>query len=467
MMIRRLFIVLGIFVLAHRLPAQTPLSLDDVLASTQKHYPPLLAVLAERDIADAELLQAQGRFDLQIGAQADVDRFGFYRSERVNAGVEQAFSTWGASAYGGWRTGSGSFAPYDGKLDTRSLGEWRGGVKVPLFRNRAIDDRRAGVRRAAIGQRLADLTIDQQRLAIQQMAARRYWDWVASGQRLGIARDVLKIAQDRDRQLREAAQLGQIAAVEVTENRRQILLRQAQLVEADRGLQLTAFDLSLFYREASGNPQLPAASQLPPALPVTEAPDEAKLIADVAFALERRPDLVRFMAQQDQAKLDLVLAGNDNKPAVDLSVGVTSEAGSGTTVRRGPNEVKGTLSFQLPLQRRTAAGKQASALAKIGQFTQRERFARDQVETEIRDAASAVRAAHDRALLAKEEVSVALDLADAEREKFRLGDSNLFTVNLREQAAVDAELRDVGAVNDYLRAMTVYEQATARQLTQP
>ena len=43
----------------------------------------------------------------------------------------------------------------------------------------------------------------------------------------------------------------------------------------------------------------------------------------------------------------------------------------------------------------------------------------------------------------KDEVQVALELADAERERFRLGDSNLFTVNLREQAAVDAELREV------------------------
>ena len=59
------------------------------------------------------------------------------------------------------------------------------------------------------------------------------------------------------------------------------------------------------------------------------------------------------------------------------------------------------------------------------------------------------------------------DLADAERERFRLGDSTLFTVNLREQAAVDAELRSVSAVNDYLRALTAYEQVTARALATP
>ena len=98
------------------------------------------------------------------------------------------------------------------------------------------------------------------------------------------------------------------------------------------------------------------------------------------------------------------------------------------------------------------------------QLTQRERFARDQVEAEVQDAASAVRAAHTRAALLRDEVQVSLDLADAERERFRLGDSNLFTVNLREQAAVDAELRQVSAVSDYLRFLTVYDQVTARLL---
>ena len=77
----------------------------------------------------------------------------------------------------------------------------------------------------------------------------------------------------------------------------------------------------------------------------------------------------------------------------------------------------------------------------------------------------AVLAANERAKLATEEVTVALDLADAERERFRLGDSTLFTVNLREQAAVDAELREVSAKSDYLRAFTLYELVTAKLLT--
>lgn len=440
--------------------AQTPLSLEALLDSVERNYPPLLATLAERGIADGDLLQAEGRFDLILGAQADTDRFGYYQNQRLTLGFDQPLATWGASTFGGWRIGEGKFASYSGSQETKSYGEWRGGVRLPLVRNRELDDRRGGLQKARIGRRIADLTVDQQRLAVRQMAARRYWDWVAAGRRLRIAYDLLRVAEQRDQALREASDLGQIPPVEVTENRRQILQRKAQVVEAQRGLQQTSIELSLFLRDNQGQSRLATEDELPPALPATETLTDGRISDDLQRALRLRPEIGRLTEQKEQIQVDVRLAKNDRKPLVDLGLGFTSETGSGP-VQLGLNEMKASLRFELPFQRRVATGRLTSATARLGQLTQRESFARDQVTAEVRDAASAVRAAHERGILAHEEVVVALDLADAERERFRLGDSNLFTVNLREQAAVDAELREVAAVNDYLRALTLYEQATA------
>lgn len=446
--------------------AQSPLRLDDVLAVVEQNYPPLLATLAEREIADAEVLQALGRFDFVISAQADTDRFGYYANQRLSLGFDQALSNGGASVYGGWRDGSGDFASYAGQLQTRSGGEWRGGFKLPLVRNREIDERRGTLAKARIGVRLADLTIDQQRLAVRQMAARRYWDWVAGGQRLKVAEEILRVANERDGALREGSNLGQIPAIEVTENQRQILQRRSQVVEAQRALQQASIELSLFYRDGNGRPVLATMNQLPPALPATATLSDEQFERDLETALRRRPELERLRRQAEQIQVDTRMARNEAKPAVDLALGFTAESGVGP-VRRGPGEVKASLRFELPVQRRSAQGKLAAAEAKLTQTLRREEYARDQVEAEVRDAASAVRNAHSRAVLIRQEVDVALDLADAERERFRLGDSTLFTVNLREQAAVDAELRSVSAVNDYLRALTAYEQVTARALATP
>jgi outer membrane protein TolC len=452
--------VLLLVMAAPQATAPQPLLLSHILDDLDRNYPPLLAALLERDIAAAELLQAAGRFDTVLGAQFDSDRGGFYPNERLTLGFDQPFSAWGASAYGGWRVGEGSFAPYDGKLQTRDLGEFRGGFKVPLLRNRAIDERRGGLEKARIARRIAELSIDQQKLIIRQLASRRYWDWVSAGQRLRVAREILAVAEQRDSALRETAELGQIAPVEVTENRRQILQRRSQLVEAERALQLAAIDLSLFYRDGAGNPLLPAGAQLPSALPPTAPLTPEQVEADRERALAIRPEIARFSEQQRQTRVDIQLAENERRPAVDLGLGFTAEGGAGP-VRRGPNELKASLRFELPFQRRAATGKLRAAEARLSQIEQRGRFARDQVDAEVRDAAGAVLASHQRAVLARDEVVVALELAAAERERFRLGDSTLFTVNLREQAAVEAELREIGAVNDYLRAVTVYEQVTA------
>lgn len=451
-----------IWALAMPLSAQT-LMLDDVLRSVEANYPPLLATLLEREVAGGAAVQAQGQFDTQVGATLGADQFGYYPNQRLDVGVNQNLRWQGAQVYGGWRIGTGDFPDYRGLDATRNLGEFRAGIKVPLLRGREIDERRAGLAQTELGLRIADLTVDQQRLLVRQLATNRYWDWTAAGARLRIAEDLLRVARERDQALRDAEALGAIPRVEVTENQRQILQREAQIVEAQRGVQQTAIALSLFYRDAAGLPRVAQDAQLPPALPATALLDEAQVTTDLRTALAKRPEIAAIAAQRAQTRIDIDVASNQTRPSLDFGLGITAENGSGS-IKRGPNELKATLTYQVPWQRRVAEGKLQQASAKHSQLTQRELFARDQVTAEVRDAASAVRAAHQRTLLAAREVTVALELADAERERFRLGDSTLFLVNLREQAAVDAELRQVAANLDYLRALTIYEQVTAKLL---
>jgi len=445
-------------------PAAPALKLEDVLASTAKHYPPLLAAIQDRVIADADVTSAEGRFDLTLRAKYDADYFSYYDNSKYDAGIEQPLSFQGMSFFSGWRLGRGEFASYDGKLQTDSLGEYRGGMRLPLLQNRAIDSRRAELSKALIGRRIADLGIDQQKLLIVQLATRRYWDWVAAGQRFRAAEAVLKVAETRDQQLRDAVKLGSIPAIEVTDNQRAILTRRVQVVEAERALQLAAIELSLFYRDDRGDTRLPDVSQLPPAFPTVREIDEQRLRDDIDLALKRRPEIQRFAAQRNQVEVDRRVARNQLLPNVDLVMGYTRETGD-RLVRRGPDELSAALEFALPIQRRQAKGREMSAVARIEQFDQRERFARDQVTAEVRDAYSAVITAYRRAQALRQEVEVARQLEDAERVKFDLGDSTLFLVNLREQATFDTVLRELSALNEYYRAVALYEFATAEGMS--
>lgn len=448
------------------LAAQPPLTLEEVLRSVEQHYPPLLAALQDRTLAAADVLAASSRFDLSVKSSYDAVHGGYYQTDVLKAGVEQATAFQGITYFAGYQFGTGNFASYDGKLQTDAGGEYRAGLRMPVLRDRAIDARRADLQKALIGRRIADLGVDQQRLVILQLATRRYYEWVAAGQRYRVAQAVLKLAEDRDAQLREAARLGQIPQIDVTDNQRAILTRRAQLIEAQRGLQQAAIELSLYYRDASGNPVLAGEDRLPQSFPALQEIDEQRVEQDIELALKRRPEIQRFRAQRNQVEIDRKLARNQLLPNVDLALSFTSQLGE-RRVRRGPNDITAALIFDLPAQRRAARSRDLAALARIEQFDQRERFARDQIAAEVRDAYSALRAAWERARVVGEEVEVARQLEIAERIRFELGDGNLFLVNLREQATYETELREVAAIAEYFRALALYEYAIAEALSRP
>lgn len=444
-------------------PNRPVLRLEDVLASVRKHYPPLLAALQDRVIADADVTVAESRFDLGIKSGYDGDYLGFYRNDVFNAGVAQATSFQGMTWFSGYQIGTGSYPSYEGKLQTDSGGEYKVGARLPLFRDRAIDQRRADLQKALIGRRVADLGIDQQRLVIAQLATRRYYEWLAAGQRYQAASEVLRVAEQRDQQLKDASDLGQIPRIDVTDNLRAILTRRAQVVEALRGLELASIELSLFLRDDRGDPRLARPEDLPPAFPTLREFDEKRLSDDIELALKRRPEITRFAAQREQVEVDRKLAQNQLMPNIDVAMSYTRQLGD-RVVRRGPDDLVASVIFDMPAQRRAAKGRDLSSLARIEQFDLRERFARDQVIAEVRDAYSALRAAYQRAQVLKQEVQVARELEEAERVRFQLGDGTLFLVNLREQSTFDTVIREVTAVNEYFRALALYEFAIAEAL---
>jgi outer membrane protein TolC len=448
--------------------AQKWLTLQEVLDSVEKHYPPLLVAVQDKVIADADITIAESRFDLAMKSGYEGDYLGYYRNDTYRAGVEQASQFQGMSYFAGYALGRGSYPTYEGKLQTDSAGEYKMGVRMPTLRDRATDQRRADLQKALIGRRIADLGVDQQRLLIVQMATRRYYDWVAAGRRSEAARAVLKVAELRDQQLKDTARLGQIPQIDVTDNLRAILTRRGAAIEAERGLQMAAIELSLYYRDTQGQPVLPQPSLLPPAFPELTEFTKQRMLDDVELALRRRPEIQRFAAQRSQVEVDRKLARNQLLPNVDVVLSYTRETGE-RLVRRGPDELTASLVFDMPFQRRAAKGKDLSAVAKIQQFDQRERFARDQVVAEVRDAFSALSAAYQRARLLREEIDVTRQLETAERVRFELGEGTLFLVNLREQATFDTALREVAAVNDYFRALALYEfaiaEAMARKVT--
>lgn len=451
-----------------------PLTLAEVIASVDRHHPPLEAAEQRVRAAEGVRLSAEGAFDLTLGTRATGNFFGYYEYGRLDVSLSQPTPFWGATFVGGWRVGRGfarggipDYYRYDETFDG---GELRLGAVVPLWRDGPIDSRRATLWRAEHNVEATREDRDARRLRVVYAATEAWVRWVAAGQRYRVARELLAIAEERDAQIAARVRAGAIPPIEHLENRRAILERRQALVAARRLLEQRALSLSIYLRDDDGTPLVVSASRLPSAL---EGPREAAVneAEDTARALDQRPEVRRFAAQRRAAEVAVELADNQLSPRVDLSVlGSIDVGGPGVSDPERAYEIQRALerpqletmlTLQVPLQFRDARGRIEQSRAELAALDADFELARDQIAVEVRDARSALRAAAENVTIAEESAHVARLVADAERLRFESGASSLLLVNLREAAAAAAAQAAIDASADLAIARAAWLAATA------
>jgi len=452
-MLLRLFFL---FFAACNLLHSAPLALEEVLESVRQRYPILEGVRKDVEAAKGEVRASEGAFDIQWKTRATTSLLGYYQNERLDSLIEQPTTLWGTSLFAGYRLGVGDFAIYDGKLKTNPGGELRAGLALPIWRDGPIDRRRANIKRANFGVNLADVQVLQQRIEAVRSATHRFWDWVAASQRVEIYRTLLKTAEDRDAGLAERVKQGDLPDFERRDNERAILQRRSQLISAERALQQATIELSLFWRDEQGNPLLVSEEKQGAILPLPNRSEEP--LDGIEKALTSRPDLLRFSALKAQNEIERVFSENQTAPKIDLQVQAVRSLQEGDPARNG-TQLEAGVQLEIPLQANVAGGREDSANATAMRLELQERFMRDKIAAEVRDARSALNAAALRAEITRKEVELAKKMEQGERERFKHGDSNQLFVNLREQATADAAVREIEAVTDYQKSLASLKAA--------
>ncbi len=448
-------------------PLKGPLSLRDVLTSVEEHFPLLYAVEQERAIASGQRLSAEGQFDTVLRARAS-EQAGTFSNGRVDVGVETPLTTGGVTTFAGWRLGGGNFPIYNGDRKTADGGEFRAGVTVPLLQNRDTDPRRARLRAAQIQEQLADPVVGRARLDVQRNAAQAYWVWQAAGAQYRVAAELATLASTRQEVIDVRKKREQISELLPAQNRRSVASRQEAGLAAERQVQQAALRLSLFLRGPEGDPIVPAADTLIADFLALEppAPDPKQLQADVTGALARRPELARFQLEKERRAVELKLATNQELPTLNVFAGVSQDAGFAkkTLTGDGPFTTDRTAaeagaSFEVPLPRRDARGRVRTAQAQLAQLLAQERFARDEVVTQVQDAVSELTLTYARLGRARDEQREAKKVLDIETVRFANEETSLFELNLQEVAAAEARTRVVASLGQYLAAVANYQAA--------
>jgi outer membrane protein TolC len=438
-------------------PAQ-PLTLEEVQNAALRAFPGLLSTEQRKQIAAGEYQTAEGGFDTVLKSQNRWSLAGIYENKMNDVVIEQPTALWGTSFFGGWRRGTGDYPVYEGKSQTAEDGEVRLGVNIPLWRNREIDNRRARLQQAELGKLIANHDYDQALLDIRRMASLRYWDWVMAGQRLKVAEHLLEIAEQRDAGIRERAAAGDIADFEALDNQRAILERRERRVAAIRLLEQSAIQLSLYWRDADGQPQLADLELLPQNFPVQEPPLDINLEHALSTAQNQRPELKRLQLQKQQTETELELQNNQKAPGVDLSVMGAKDVGY-TSQKINRDELYVGLNVDIPLQQRVAGGRAQVASANLQRLKWDQQLLEDRINNEIKDSLSAINAARQRVQLSRQQWQAAQQLEQGEQSRFDLGESTLLFVNLREIANGDAAMMAAEAQANLFKAHADYQAA--------
>jgi outer membrane protein TolC len=438
-----------------------PLKLEEVLAGVERQYPPFLAALIEQDIVNGRARSARGSFDTTLSVSVTDQTNGYYDGEYGRAVLEQPLSFWGGSVYGGYRLSSGYLPNYN-KERTASGGQVIAGIKLPLLRDGTIDARRVKLKQALIDEQLADPYILRQRLDFVRAATIAYYNWVAMGRRMLLAEELLRIAKDRQSAIGELIAHGSTPPIVRVDNERLVISRNLALVQARRRFEAAAIELSLFHRSADdAQPVVVTRDRLPKEFPVVAAYDEKQLPGDTARAVAARPEMRRYQLTLEKAKLDGELADNDLLP--ELSVGAeAAQAVDGKHLKDvEATEIAAKVELKIPLERREAKGRLQAIRAQIRRLELEAGFARERIENDVRDSHSALRAATGQIEGAERNVELAEELRKAENERFNLGAVDLLALQIREQAAFEAQVQEVESRAEYFRAFANYRAATA------
>lgn len=445
-------------------PAIRALTLVEVLESVDLTYPLVQAALQERAIAEGQQLGARGGFDLTVDGYSLAQPLGYYKMYRTGLTATQPL--WkGGYAYGGYRIGDGNFPDWYGERQTNEGGEFKLGATVPLWRGRAIDKRRVAVAQANLARAAAEPSIQAQLLDIERAAALNYWTWVAAGEALRVERGMLRVATERNQAIKRRLELGDLPGSEAVDNDRVVASRRMKVIAAERKLQEAAIKLSLFLRSPEGLPLLPPPELLPLGFPPPIPPRTNSLTLAVDRALQARPEVRELALLRQSLAVDLQAAENLLMPALDATVWGSKDVGGKATPSgdKTPYEMEGGLIAEVPLQRREARGKIRALQAKLAQLNAKQRFTGDKITAEVRDASSALLASYQRAQEAGANLRLTQQMESFERRRFELGDSNIFVVNQREAAAVEAALFEIDALADYYRSLAVYRTALAER----
>ena len=419
------------------------LSLNSFLRTVDANFPKMVSVRLESNLANSKAQEKRGAFDPVFSFNSDFIRYnpssapGKAYETQMSEGTIEVLDRSGAKLAVGARLNNGRV-----KSPGNSTGDWGEyfvSAKIPLIRDRLTNAKTVAEKQALLGVPLADQFIRQTRFDVLQKAGDVYWDWVGAGEKLRINQALYDLAVDRAKFIKLRVEAGANPAIDNAEANAEVFRRKGSLEKAERDLQKSELKLQFFLwnQQTIAEPKPLQRTRLPSLASQFELPTQNAIDAGRNTALVERPELLGIQLSRDLFSLDLALAENERKPALDFTLGPGTDLGGGgigLTYKTG-------LFYSIPLRQNTADGRIIQVQVKLQKLDLEEKQTRQGILIEVSDAVSSLKQTLERVKAAEMEVTAARELERGEKIRFDNGSSTLFLINQRERGRAEAEIR--------------------------
>lgn len=418
--------------------SEKPLLIEDVFKAVELHHPELLKDMAKLEEARGGIVSAAGFYDPSLKSKGYSYLNGYYSGSSVDNRFEVPVAPGFGSVYARYRKGSGTLPVYEDQFQTLSDGETSFGIKFSVLRNLLDDERKLATDLAQYDRALAEHSLAATKIALKKSAAERYWAWVGQTQVLSALRKLLEVAEARQKQLEERQKAGDIAEFEVVDNKRSIYQRRAKVQKQEGIVAELAYDLSLFARDADGQPSAPQIGQAPENIPAVDGSSQP-VDTLVATAAKVRPELRQMETEIIKIKRENEFQKTRLLPDVEVEGSYSKDRGSGLASREG-DESKVFVTVDVPLFQRKTRGKIQALEAKASGYEVSKRYFLEKLTADLSSYKVQLGQSAERFTISQSEFETTQQLEQGELQRFESGDSNLLFLAMRELATAEAQI---------------------------
>ncbi|MEZ4775217.1 MAG: TolC family protein [Bacteroidia bacterium] len=425
--------------------AQSPMvfTRDQMVRNILEFHPVAQQAQLITEAGAMNVRKARGAFDPYLYGYLDEKQFDqkqYY--QMLNTGLE--IPTWfGIEVKAGLeRTGGVYLNPENATPDA---GLWYAGVSVPIGQGLFIDERRKTLRQAQI---YSSATEAERQTILNDLlydASVQYWEWVNAWNQVIVFTQAIELAQIGLDAVKESYFQGDKAAIDTVEALIQLQTLEVSLNEAQINYFNHTQGLS-GYLWGKNNVPLDITDELVPPL-FTDVPMISPLNADsVAMFIsqipEQHPDVRIYDYKLAALEVEKRWKKEQLKPALDLKYQFLTESTGADVINQfSTQNYKWGVSLSFPVFLRKAR----ADLQLVNIYMQETMLSQSEKTLLLKNKAESYANQIANLRIQIEQFSRTLvnyeRMLEAERQKFNIGESNLFLVNSRQNKLIDARLK--------------------------